>query len=369
MAIILRDRRLLPTFIALAVAAFLVIPMITTASVVNAQSVEDENPCEGVRQSDFEDRNRAATAHRRSIDCVDHYEITSGSGSRGQFFMPLARVDRAQMATFIVNTLEAAELGDRLPSGERPDEFDDISGSPHRGNINKLARIGVVRGTGGGNYTPEALIERDEMATFLLQAYEWAYQEEFDSNRDYFRDVRQSNTHFGNINAAYEEELVRGVEEPDGNEENSGRYNPQGDVLRQAMASFLVNLLAAVNTAPEQFCTASPSPTASSSPTSGGGGGLLPIGGGGGGGGSPSPSASASPGSTASPRPSSSASPTATASEGPTACATQSGSPSPRPSGSARPTSTASPTGSASPTPTSTASEEPCFPGPPPICG
>ena len=376
MAIILRDRRLLPTFVALAVAAFLIVPMITTASVVNAQSAEDDQPCADVPRSEFEDRNQAAAAHRESIDCVDYYEITAGSGSRGQFYVPLARVTREQMATFIVNTLEAAGMEDRLPSGDRPDEFDDISDSRHRGNINKLARIGVVRGTGGDKYSPNDTVDRDAMATFILAAYEWAYQEDFETDEDYFGDVAESNTHFGNINAAYEQELVRGTQAPDDDEENTGRYNPRGDVLRQAMASFLANLLGQLNEAPDEFCTSSPSPSssASASPTSGGGGGLPipPIGGGGGG--SPSPSSSASPTASGSPRPSSSASPSATASptgtasEDPGACATQSGSPTPRPSGSASPTSSGSPRPTSTASPTPTGSEDPCFPGPPPLC-
>ena len=345
-----RDRRLLPALVAIVVAAFLVIPMVTSAPLVRAQSQEQEDPCDGVPRSTFEDRDEADEVHRPSIDCVDRYDISSGDET-GRFFRPNRLVDRAQMATFIVNTLEAAGLGDRIPDGDPPDEFDDIADSTHRENINRLARIGVVQGN-NGQYNPDADIKRDQMATFLLQAKEWAYQTEYEPSNSYFGDVRPTNPHFDNINAAYEEELVRGKTEPEADVPNSGTYEPAENVRRQNMASFLSNLLDQVWEAPEQFCappspsptssrtaTASPRPTSSSTASP-----------------AASPTGTASPDSTASPgaSPSGTASPTrspATTSPSPSSspCVTPSGSasptgsPSPRPSGSASPTASASP--------------------------
>ena len=347
----IRERRFLPALVAVVVAAFLVIPMVTSAPLVRAQSQDQEDPCEGVPRSTFEDRNEADEVHRRSIDCVDFYDISSGNGQG--LFLPDRLVKRDQMATFIINTLEAAGLGDRLPDGDPPDEFDDISDSVHRANINRLARIGVVRGS-NGSYNPQEDVRRDQMASFLLQAKEWAYQEDYEPTNSYFRDVRPTNPHFDNVNAAYEEGLVRGTEEPDPNVPNSGAYAPGRSVRRQNMASFLSNELRQVDGAPEQFCE-EPSP-------------------------SPTSTASARPTSTASPRPTSttsaSPSPTATATasggilsaaqESPTAtaspsstaspCATRDGSPSPSPSSTASPR----PTSTASPTTSPTATSQPC---------
>jgi hypothetical protein len=353
MATDIRDRRVLPALVAVVVAAFLVIPMVTSAPMVRAQSQEQEDPCEGVPRSTFEDRNEADEVHRRSIDCVDFYDISSGDAS-GRYFRPNRQVTRGQMATFIINTLEAAGLGGRLPHGDPPDEFSDIAGDTHRTNINRLARIGVVQGS-NGRYRPEDLVRRDQMATFLLQAKEWAYQEDYETSQSYFSDVPPSNVHFGNINAAYEEQLVRGTSEPQQGVPNSGTYAPGRNVRRQNMASFLTNALRQVDAAPDQWCAeSSPSPTSSPSasptptatPTSGGGGGgiLDPIL-------NPSPTASPSPTATASPT--ETTSPTTEPSPTESPCANPTGSPGPSPSPTASPTATSSPSPSPSATPTS----------------
>ena len=333
-SVVVRDKRVFPAIIAAAVAAFLLVPMLTSAPFVSAQS-QQEDPCADVPRSEFEDRNEADEVHRNSIDCVDFYDISSGADAAGRFFRPRRTVSRGQMATFVINTLQAAGLGDRLPSGDAPDEFDDIEDSAHRGTINQLARIGVVRGTSGNRFEPNAQIRRDQMATFLLQATEWAYQREIETANSYFSDVRPTNRHFGNVNAAYEEGLVRGTTPPRDNVPNSGEYSPARNVLRQAMASFLSNLLRVVDGAPEQFCPPSPSPSASPSAT-------------------PRPSGSATP------RPSASASPQASASASPQASASAS----PQASASASPQASASATpqasASASASPTATSTGSPC---------
>ena len=111
--------------------------------------------CADAPQSDFADRDEAREVHRSSIDCVDHTGITSGREENGQrIYAPLEEVSRAQMASFIIQTLEAAGYADELPSGEAteedPDEFDDIADSVHRERINQLARIGVANGVDDG---------------------------------------------------------------------------------------------------------------------------------------------------------------------------------------------------------------------------
>jgi hypothetical protein len=377
MTTVLRDRRILPALVATIVAAFLLIPMITSAPLVRAQS-QEEDPCADVPRSTFEDRDEAFEVHRHSIDCVDFYDISSGD-STGRFYRPFRLVTRGQMATFIVNTLVAAGLSDRLPNGDPPDEFNDIADNTHRESINILARIEVVRGTAGGAYQPDLLVRRDQMASFLLQAKEWAYQEDYNTSNSYFGDVPASNPHYGNVNAAYEQGLVRGTRSPEGDTPNSGEYQPGRNVPRQNMASFLSNELREVDGAPEQFCAASPSPSAtgsprpttSSSPSPGGGGGGNPITDIIGGDESPSANPSTSP----SARPSASASPTTTTSPSPTGspCATPSGSASPSPTASAstspspRPSTSTSPSPSGSASPTPPTSPSPC-PGGLPVC-
>jgi hypothetical protein len=204
--------------------------------------------CANAPQSDFVDRDRAAEVHRVSIDCVDHTDIANGSEQNGQrFFRPLEDVTRGQMATFIIQTLIAAGYGDELPSGETteedPDEFSDISGTVHRERINQLARIGVASGFSDGRYRPGISVSRQQMASFLLQAAEFALQRDFAPEGTYFADVPARNVHHDNIDAGYEERLFSGTQAPRAGVPDSGRFSPGRAVRRDQMASFLTNLL------------------------------------------------------------------------------------------------------------------------------
>jgi hypothetical protein len=50
------------------------------------------------------------------------------------------------------------------------DHFDDDAGSAHEGNINKAAEAGLARGTGTRTYSPDGLVIRGQMASFLANA-------------------------------------------------------------------------------------------------------------------------------------------------------------------------------------------------------
>ena len=224
-----------------AVTAVLLVP----ATAANAAP----DRCADAPQSDFADREQAREPHRTSIDCVDHTNITSGREENGQrVYAPLEDVTRAQMATFIIQTLEAAGYEEELPSGEAteddPDEFTDIESSVHRERINQLARIGVANGVGDGTrYAPGRSINRQQMASFIVAATEFALIADYEADGSHFSDVGQRNVHFDNINAGYEEGLFSGTTAPDEGVENSGRFSPERTVLRDQMASFLTNLL------------------------------------------------------------------------------------------------------------------------------
>lgn len=223
------------------IAAALLIP-VTVASAA-------PDRCADAPESDFADREQAREVHRSSIDCVDHTGITRGREENGQrVYAPLEEVTRAQMATFIIQTLEAAGYEDELPSGEAteddPDEFDDIAESVHRERINQLARIGVANGVDDGTrYAPGRSITRMQMASFIVAATEFALVTDFEADGSHFEDVRERNVHFGNINAGYEEALFSGTTPPREGVPDSGRFSPARTVLRDQMASFLTNLL------------------------------------------------------------------------------------------------------------------------------
>lgn len=231
------------TAVAVTLAALLVAGLLPATAATPEQ-------CADAPPSDFTDRDDAREAHQRSIDCVDHAGISRGfpqdDGTRE--YRPLEEVARAQMASFIIQTLIAAGYEEELPSGEAteddPDEFSDISESVHRERINQLARIDVARGTGGDRYRPGRDINRMQMATFIVAAAEWALQEDYRAEGDHFEDVSRDNPHHGNINAGFEQELFSGTTPPQPGVERSGRFSPRRDVLRDQMASFLTNLLA-----------------------------------------------------------------------------------------------------------------------------
>ena len=196
--------------------------------------------------SDYVDRDSARETHRRNVDCVIHVGIAVGSQRDGRWrYAPLADVTRGQMATFIVNTLMAAGSGDRLPPGDGAPEFGDIAGTTHERSINRLARADIVSGTGGGRYAPGARLSRQQMATFMVRAAEFAAGSPLAARRSSFGDVDRSSPHHDGINAGYEAGLFTGTTAPRAGEARSGRFSPGSNVKRDQMASFLVNLLAA----------------------------------------------------------------------------------------------------------------------------
>lgn len=188
------------------------------------------------------DRDAITPLHIPSVDCVFAQGIAMGrmDGTYGPFDM----TTRGHMATFIVKALEAA--GYTLPpAGDQG--FTDIAGNTHEANIQRIAAAGITSGTTATTYSPDQLVERDQMATFLVQAAEYAFAERSGTANgieDFvavegvpaFTDVTTSNVHYENVNVAA---LVLGL--ADGRTPDT--YAPDEAVLRQQMASFLVRLV------------------------------------------------------------------------------------------------------------------------------
>jgi hypothetical protein len=166
--------------------------------------------------------------HRRAIECLALFEVVLGR-SDGTY-APAAAVTRAQLASFVARTIEAA--GVTLPA-DPPDAFDDDNGSVHEATINQLAAAGVVNGKGGRRYAPAETVNRAQMATFLVNAYEAATGIPLRSSGDRFPDD-DGNVHESSIDKAATAGITAGT--------GSG-YAPNGVVRRDAMASFLARLL------------------------------------------------------------------------------------------------------------------------------
>ena len=181
----------------------------------------------------------ADSVHAPAIRCAADYGIAAGraDGTYG----PAAPVTRDQMAAFVARTLAAA--GVQLPT-DPADAFTDDGQSVHHLAINQLAALGVVGGKGGGRYAPADPVSRDQMATFLVNAYEEATGFSLRAAGDAFTDDEQS-IHEDRINKAATAGLTAGSD--------PGRYVPQGSVRRDQMATFVARLLDRVQR--DQFAT------------------------------------------------------------------------------------------------------------------
>ena len=225
----------LPRYVAILVAAVLGLSLFPAA----ASAQQSADPCEGAPvANEYVDRDQARDVHERNIDCILFRSIAVGStNAQGQqVYLPLNPVTRGQMASFVANTLVSAGYDDQLPDGEGADEFDDISGNVHRRNINRLARADIVVGVDENSFGPNGLITRQQMASFMVQAAEFALAAELTSDADFpFTDVSASNVHRENINKGEDNALFRGV--------TATEFRPGINVLRDQMATFLVNLL------------------------------------------------------------------------------------------------------------------------------
>lgn len=187
-----------------------------------------EHACSGVPDAGFTDVP-PTNLHRDNINCVVAWQVAQGTGN-GQY-SPSASVNRAQMATFIANLIRKS--GGTLPSNP-PDAFDDDTGSVHEANINALAAAGIVSGTGPRQYKPLSPVNRAQMATFLVKAYQYRTGTTLEQRRDWFSEDNGT-THEGNINRAADAGFTSGVA--------YNAYNGNGEVRRDQMATFLARVL------------------------------------------------------------------------------------------------------------------------------
>jgi subtilisin family serine protease len=165
--------------------------------------------------------------HRPSIDCVAWYGIALGT--RGEY-RPADTVTRAQMATFIARSIDA--VGGDLPDGE--DRFDDLAGSVHTDNIERLAAAGIVQGLATRVYDPEGEVTRAQMGSFLARAFAFVDGRDLPVTAAPFRDI-EGNIHADNIARIAGAGFAQGT--------GPTTYSPANPVRREQMASFLTRML------------------------------------------------------------------------------------------------------------------------------
>lgn len=192
-------------------------------------------PPSEVPTAEFTDRDAIPEVHRDNIDCASFHDIVRGFADGS--FGPVLPVRRDQMAAFIARTLDAA--GITLPAAT-DERFTDVAvGSTHDEAIHRLAAAGIVMGGPKGlaatSYGPGLKVRRDQMASFLIRAAEFASIDELASQDQAFDDVPAGNAHFANVNAAAELGLAQGF--------GDDTYRPRANVRRDQMTTFVTRML------------------------------------------------------------------------------------------------------------------------------
>lgn len=183
----------------------------------------------------FTDRPQIPEAHRVNVDRAAERELVSGfvDGS----FRPTRWVRRDQMATVLIGALGAAGVDLPAPGSER---FADVpAGSAHDEAVHRLASAGLVHGGPLGldadSFGPGLLVRRDQLASVLVRAAEFATGEDPASDAQAFADVPEGNHHFAAVNGAAEAGLAQGF--------GDDTYRPASGVRRDQLATSAIRLL------------------------------------------------------------------------------------------------------------------------------
>jgi hypothetical protein len=195
----------------------------TVASDQNTGSACHPNDVPGAGFTDI-----IQNVHREAIYCLYWWGIMTGKSD--ETFDPRATMTRGQLATAIARTMEDA--GYQFDANP-PDKFSDDEGSVHEANINKLAAAGVLGGYSDGTFRPNTPINRAQVASILVRAWEAVTGANI-SGGDAFNDDAQSG-HEADINAAAEAGWVNGTGE--------GKYSPAANATRDQLASMIARLL------------------------------------------------------------------------------------------------------------------------------
>jgi glucose/arabinose dehydrogenase len=132
-------------------------------------------------------------------------------------YCPTDAVTREQMAIFLDRALN-------LPS-TAVDAFTDDDGMTGEGAINRIAAAGITTGCTDTTFCPDAVVTREQMASFLARALELD-----PSSSDFFTDDDTS-THESNINRIAAAGITTGC--------TLTTYCPKASVTRAQMAAFL----------------------------------------------------------------------------------------------------------------------------------
>ncbi len=190
---------------------------------------------DGAPSAGFEDVSEG-NVHFSAINCA--VELGIAKGKSATVYDPAGSATRAQIATLLAQSLEAA--GIELPAdADLP--FEDVSGT-HADNIAKLAAVGVISGRTETEFAPNAMVSRQQVASLIQGSYEFALGlPEPAQDGPHFDDV--SGVHADNIDAAFELGLMVG--------RGDGAFQPNASIRRDQIASVVTRLFASIGEMPE----------------------------------------------------------------------------------------------------------------------
>lgn len=154
--------------------------------------------------------------------------VTAGCNTVPRLYCPQDAVTRDQMAVFIVTSLGFA------PDSSGPQIFDDVPPtSPYYGFVQVFSRLGITAGcsTNPPLYCPGAPVTRAQMAVFILAALGISPD---NSGPQIFEDVPPTSPYYGFVQAFSRLGITAGCSQ------NPPLFCPNGSVLREQMAVFLV---------------------------------------------------------------------------------------------------------------------------------
>ncbi len=114
------------------------------------------------------------STHADAIEALADVGILGGR--EDGTFGPGEPLTRGQLAATVAAAISFADVlatGGPLPPDDSEVIFTDTGDSVFDGQIRALAGIGVVQGTGGGAYSPDATVTRGQLATFLMRAADY----------------------------------------------------------------------------------------------------------------------------------------------------------------------------------------------------
>ena len=158
--------------------------------------------------------------------------ITGGCAVNPLQYCPEMTVTRAQMAVFLERGIHSSSYNP--PAVGASTGFGDVATTYWAGAwIKQLAAEGITGGCGSGNYCPESLVTRAQMAIFLLRSKHGA---------SYAPPDVGGSTGFTDVDPAYwagawiKQLVAEGITAGCG----TGTYCPESPVTRAQMAVFLV---------------------------------------------------------------------------------------------------------------------------------